>query len=504
MTNQATEALLHQAIQAHQRGAIDSAQQFYQQVLNIQPEHALARRNLGLIALQTGFYEEAAALLQSAIHLQSDIGNWHGELGQALRRCHRLQAAEQSFRQALAMPPVTAHAHYLLGDLLLDMHRMDEAISCFQQSLALDPRMTQVYAALAFLVSTGDYVFSQSEQQQLEDLLLDQSLADQQISALHFAKANLLHHQHDYDQAFMHFCTANEAKRRTHAPWERFDLQQQQSTLQQHQQMFTPNFFTTHQQRGSDSRQPVFIVGLLRTGTTMLERVLAAHPLMSARGELTDMRRIAQSRLPKRLNSHYPQCLLSTDDRILGSEAEWYLNRIRQHDVSTEIRIINKMPADFQLLGLMHMLFPNAAVIHTMREPIACLWSCFSRDVHARFSNDFSDLVGMYRIYRQYMALWNKCLPQRVFSVRYEQLVTDFQPVVSATLAHMKLQWDARILQFHQASDAVNTPSRMQVRKPVHRDAIASWKPYVRHLQPLLDGIAEVDAELGVYAADTG
>ena len=496
LNSSAIDQYLQRAISAHQQGDIEAAQPLYHAVLRRDPGHALSLRNLGLIALNTGHYDAAVELISRALQRQPEHGQWYGDLGQAQRRAGDVAAALASFQRAVNMRPVNPLHYHLLGELLLDLRRNDAGIQALQQALQLDPLITDAWASLAFLASTGDYRFSAGELQQLQDLLETPELSPAQRYPLHFAMANLAHAEGDFTRAFEHYDTANQLKRATHKDYERFDPEQEQVLLQQHEAMFTTDFLAHRTAWGQPSEQPVFIVGLLRTGSTLLERILSSHPDIEGRGELTDIRQIARSRLPQLAGGDYPQCLQQVDATMLRSVADWYLQRLNAAG-SSNPRIINKMPFDFQLLGLIHLMFPNAGIIHTVRDPVATLWSCFSRDVHARFSNDFSDLIAMYRLYRQYMRLWQALLPEQIHTLRYEALVADFKPVVSAALAHIGLSWHEQCRQFHRSAAKVDTPSRMQVRKPIYGDANAAWQPYAAFLQPLLDGVASIDDEFG-------
>jgi len=496
LNSSAIDQYLQRAISAHQQGDIEAAQPLYHAVLRREPGHALSLRNLGLIALSTGHYDAAVELISRALQRQPEHGQWYGDLGQAQRRAGDVAAALASFQRAVNMRPVNPLHYHLLGELLLDLHRNDAGIQALQQALQMEPLITDAWASLAFLASTGDYRFSAGELQQLQDLLEAPELSPAQGYPLHFAMANLAHAEGDFARAFEHYDTANQLKRSTHKDYERFDPEQEQVVLQQHEAMFTTDFLAHRTAWGQPSEQPVFIVGLLRTGSTLLERILCSHPDIAGRGELTDMRQIARSRLPQLAGADYPDCMQLADPSMLQSLADWYLQRLNAGGPSS-MRIINKMPFDFQLLGLIHLLFPNAKIIHTIRQPIATLWSCFTRDVHARFSNDFADLIATYRLYRQYMRLWQELFPQQIHSVRYEELVNDFKPVVSSTLEHLGLGWHEQCQHFHQQVDKVDTPSRMQVRKPIYRDANTAWEAYADQLAPLLDAIADIDVEFG-------
>ncbi|GAB4181980.1 MAG: sulfotransferase [Wenzhouxiangellaceae bacterium] len=479
-----------QAIHYHQQGNIRAAQPLYLQVLRQHPEHPQALRNLGLIALQTGHIDDAAQLYQRALRVKPDVADWQSELAQVYSRAGDAAAARQRLLNAIRLAPDNSLFHYLLGNLYSDMGRMEEAIDSYRTSLRLNPAQGRVYSNLAHLAATGDYQFSDAELTQLQRQSERRDLDDENRSHLHFALANVAHGRKDYAAAFPHFVTANQLKKQATAEWQRFKPAEQDEQLRQLQAVFTAEFIEQHRDYGIASEIPVFIVGMPRTGTTLVERILAGHPQVVGRGELMHIKTIARDSMRLETGTEFPECLRQISAASVSNLARQYISRITQRDQQA-LRIVDKMPTNYQLLGVIHLLFPNARIIHTTRDPMDTVWSCFSRNIAARFTNDLDDLVICYRQYRQYMDFWRQVLPLRMLDFSYEDLVEQFEQQARRLIGFLDLEWHDDCLRYDRQQAQIGTASKMQVRKPIYRSAVHAWQKYAEQLAPLREKMAE-------------
>lgn len=489
MTTQA----LQQAIRLHQQGDIKRAQPLYLQVLRQQPEQPQALRNLGLIALQTGHIDDAADLYRRAIKVMPNVASWHSELAQVYTRAGDAQAGRGALQTAIRLEPTNSIYHYLLGNLFSDLGQMENAISAYRRSLELNPAQARTYSNLAHLAATGDYQFSAKERSDLERLINQKPnqqtgqtpLGDEARSHLHFAMASLLHIEKQYDQAFIHYQQANQLKKAATAHWQRFKADEQLDITRRLETVFTPEFIAARRDHGISSEVPVFIVGMPRTGTTLVERILAGHPRVVGRGELMHIKTIARDSIRLRVGEgEFPEYLEKVSAEDLRTLARQYIYRIVGSDQQAA-RIVDKMPTNYQFLGIIYMLFPKARIIHTVRDPMDTLWSCYSRNISARFSNDFTDLKAMYALYRRNMAFWQERLPMAIHTVRYENLVADFDAEARRLIDFLDLPWDDACLRYDQQRAQIATASKMQVRKPIYKTAVHAWKKYEKHLQTL-------------------
>jgi len=250
---------------------------------------------------------------------------------------------------------------------------------------------------------------------------------------------------------------------------------------------FGAEFFARTDRAGSQSELPVFIVGMPRSGTTLVEQILASHPMVHGAGELDYMRRIMQT-LPERLGVQrpIPECAANIDTALAERIAEEHLQHLREHSASA-LRITDKTPSNFLRLGLIALLFPKARIIHCQRDPLDTCLSCyFLRFGQGQaFAYDLDDLGRYYRDCARLMEHWRRVLPSPLLEVPYEALVADQEGWSRRLIAFLGLDWDDRCLAFYRSERQVKTASVWQVRQPVYASSIGRWRRYAKHLGPL-------------------
>jgi hypothetical protein len=306
---------------------------------------------------------------------------------------------------------------------------------------------------------------------------------------LHFALAKAYEDLGRFDDAFAQLLAGNGLKRRLIAYDEAATLAQ----LDGVRDVFTPELIAARAGGGEPSRLPVFIVGMPRSGTTLVEQILASHPGVFGAGELRLFDQASgavRDRLPGTpAFSDLVRRMEHEDFRALG---RFYLAALERH-APDAARITDKMPSNFIFVGLIHLALPDAVIIHTERDPVDTCVSCFSKQFTEAQAHtyDLAELGRYYGRYRAVMAHWDRVLPPgRILDVRYEDVVDDVESAARRIVAHCGLAWDARCLDFHRTERSVQTASAAQVRKPIYRDSIARWRRYERFLGPLM-------AELG-------
>ena len=253
----------------------------------------------------------------------------------------------------------------------------------------------------------------------------------------------------------------------------------------------TPGYFERVRSFGVDSDVPVFVVGMPRSGTTLAEQILASHPCACGAGELHDIGQIV-IKLAEGLGGpeQYPNSLGRLDPAPVRALAEAYLDQLRQR-CGEAARVVDKMPLNYQHLGVIAALFPRARVVHCRRDPIDTCLSCYFQDF-ARplpFGPDLAHLGHHYREYERLMAHYTRVLPLPLFELRYEELTADQEAVSRRLLDFCGLDWDDRCLRFHETARTVNTSNALQVRQPLYRSSVGRWKRYEAHLAPLLEAL---------------
>ena len=546
------QRLFEQGVAAAGRGAGDEAVAWMQKAVALRPDFAAAQANLGLLlvtlrrhaeaeaplrvatrlmpreaglhnalgvaqeALQR--YADAEATYRTALELEPGLAEAHANLGNCLRRLGRPQDAEIHFLRAIELKPDFAVAHYNLGILLQDREEFERAIAQYRQALAWRPDYIEALNNLGSCLRVEGFVdearatfekilelrplqieahcnLAQFKTYQPDDPHIGQLLSQQhRLPSLPeegrvrywFTVGKMLEDVGRHDQSFAAYAEANRAKRAV-TPWdEAMHLDQQRRIIG----TFSRERIASHDvpARG-EGPTPIFIVGMPRSGTSLLEQVMATLPSVHGAGEITWLPEILHA-ASHEARVDFPESLAgrSTDDyQQLGRR---YIERLRKL-APHATHVVDKLPDNFQHIGLIHLMFPGARIVHSMRDPMDSCFSCFSRLFIANNLGYTYDLqtVGRYWVsYHELMQHWHAAMPAgRVLDVSYEVMVSNFENQARRLVDYLGLPWDERCLGFHQNRRIVKTASVAQVRKPIYKTSVARWKAYERHLGPLLE-----------------
>jgi tetratricopeptide (TPR) repeat protein len=468
-----------------EQGRLEPAIEAYRQALRIQPDFAAAHINLGIRLLERGQPDEAVASLRQGLKLQPNSVEAMVNLGNGLKEQGKPDEALAYYEQAVRLRPGLAEAQNNWAAALTDLGRFDEAIPHFQEALRLKPDYAQALYGLGELALEGRCHLTAGEKARLGELLGRDSLPLRDRFSLHFLAAGLLDRAGAYGQAFAHYERANELRRLYFQQrGVAFDTNRHRDKVEELIAVFDRDHFRQVESFGSESDLPVFIVGIPRSGTTLVEQILASHPQVYGAGERSDLTQIA-STLPR-----------SKDDRegwtgwispgASRSLAEQYLRRLS--DVGgAALRVTNKLPENYLELGLIFTLFPRARVIHCRRNALDVCVSCYTQNfIGLPFTTSLEDIGHYYCAYQKLMAHWRAVLPRPLLEVDYEHLVKDPEAESRRLIAFCGLEWDERCLEFHTNRRAVQTASRLQVRRPVYTDSIGRWRKYQPYLKPLI------------------
>jgi hypothetical protein len=291
-----------------------------------------------------------------------------------------------------------------------------------------------------------------------------------------------------YDEAFAEFARGNACTHRIHdRKQQAFHVAADCRSHGERNALFDREYFARMAPLGHPSELPVFIIGMPRSGTTLVEQILSSHPRFAGAGELLEMQ-YSRLDLPALLNvsEPYPACLMKLTRETAWGLAERYLQRLRRED-SHALRVSDKLPENYYQLGLIAVLFPRARIIHCQRDPRDTCVSCFCENFEGvRYSTSLENLGQYYVEYERLMAFWRKVLPNPLFEVQYEDLVDRQEAVSRDLVAFCGLDWDDRCLQFHETRRTVQTASNLQVRQPMYASSVGRWRRYEKHLEPLL------------------
>ena len=457
----------------------------YRRAVELKPNFAEAHNNLGLALRQEGKLEEAVTCYRRAIELAPSDAEAHYNLGHAWKAVGILAEAAACFRRAVELKPEFARAHGALGRALEKMGDLKEAEASYHSALRHDPRNAYAHLGLARILGGG---MTQEHLDAQRRLLAETGLLDADRALVHFGLAQVLDARGEYAEAAEHLQRANalelsESRRRGDA----FDPEAAEQFSSRMISVCTREFFDRLRGFGSESEVPVFVVGLPRSGTTLIEQVLGAHSQVFAAGEL----QLAGSTLA-RLGGQEGEVfekLAKLDKETARLLAAQYLEKLRALAPAAR-RIVDKMPHNYLYLGLLACLFPRAKFIHCRRDVRDVAVSCWMTHFKAiRWTNDPRHIVAQFRRYRRIMEHWRNVLPRALLEVDYEETVADLEGVARRLIAWCSLEWEPGCLEFHRDRRVVSTASAVQVRRPVYATSVGRWKNYAKPLAELLEAV---------------
>ena len=461
---------------------LDEAVACYRRALELKPDFAEAHYNLGVVLENRGKLDDAVASYRRALDLKPDYFAAHNNLGNTLRDQGKLDEAVACYRRALELQPDDAEAHYNLGNTLEEIGDLPGAEDCFRAALRQQPRFALAHHKLAEVLGGNLPENDLAAQRRLLD---DAELPDAQRLALHFGLAQVLDARGEYAAAAEHLNRGNAlqlAQWRTRG--QEYDPQAHELLAAQMIAVCTPEFFQRVRGFGLESELPVFVVGLPRSGTTLVEQILASHSQVFGAGEI----KLARDAIAALGGSgaEFIEGLRQLDRPTARRLALQHLEKLRACNREA-LRIVDKTLDNYLYLGLLASLFPRARLIHCRRDlrdvAVSCWMTHFSE---VRWANDQQHMASRFREYQRLMEHWRKVLPAPLLEVDYEETVADLEGAARKLVAWCGLAWEPSCLEFHQTQRPVRTASAVQVRRPVFSTSVGRWKHYQAALAPLL------------------
>jgi len=542
--------LLQAAYNHHQAGHLDAAVAGYRQVLQMDPRQPDANHFLGLIAHQSGQYEAAVQHISAAIKGNPRVAAFHYNLGLALQRLELWKQAEAAFRKAHKLEPDHAEAVSNLAQVLHKLGRLDDAVDAFQKALTLKPNhivalnnlglclqdkrdlddaieafrkaieldpeffeahnnlgnileelgfMDEAHAsflraieikpdfveAYRHLITSRKNTEYSDEIRAMEALLENPDLPESDKMHLNFGLAKAFEDLQDFNRSFTYVMEGNRLKRQSFE----YDTALDVEVVNRLKEAFDEAFFAGRPDWGSEDSTPIFIIGMPRSGTSLVEQILASHPDVFGAGELLDLTAVCRSfdKKGKRVFPETMSVLKPKDFKRLGAD---YVKRLRLHSVDA-FRITDKLPGNFLFAGMIKAILPNARVIHCQRDAVDTCVSIYKNYFLGEqpYAYDMAELGAYYRLYENLMEHWHKVLPGFIHDIRYEDLVSDPEPQIRGLLEACGLPFDEACLSFYKTKRPVRTVSVVQVRQPMYKDSVKLWKHYEEHLTPLLEAL---------------
>lgn len=461
-----------------------SAENCFKAVLNVNPDFPPALSGMGEVLRALDRPEEAVRHFERALQLDPNSDAYKG-LADALWESDELDRAVAVLRQHIVRYPEDAENHVRLAVMLASGGDLDGAVESCRAALRIRPGYPLALVELAQILRAK---LPAADRQQLENAF-QLPLPEPARAGLHFGLAQVADAQGEFGKAAEHVRQANELNAAFHRARDRgYDPDKFDRDIDKLIAVFGPEFFARTKGFGVSDDRPVFIVGMPRSGTTLVEQILACHSKVFGAGE----RRFAYQSLVllAQQRGHAAEPLRSMEGltpEMVRAAAEWHLEQLRQLDGGRSARAVDKMPENYMMLGWLAVQFPNAKVIHCRRDvrdvALSCWMTSFAR---ARWADDLTHIANRVRAYETVMRHWRKVLPMPIFELDYERLVVDLADECQKLVAWLGLEWEPGCLDFHRSERLVKTASVTQVRQPIYTRSVGRWKNYRAALEPFL------------------
>jgi tetratricopeptide (TPR) repeat protein len=451
-------------------------------VLERAPEYRAARQEYAFVLIEMHRYQEARQEVEQLLQAEPQSAALKTLYAASCVGLGEHERAIALYRELLVGSPEDAEAHLSIGHALKTLGQSEAAIASYHRAAECRPDFGDAYWSLANLKT---YRFTDAELTQLQAALAAPATRLADRYHLCFALGKALEDRGEFAESFRHYERGNEFKR----PECRYRAELIETNTQQQIKVCTAEFFASRKGWGNPSPEPIFIVGLPRSGSTLLEQILASHSQVEGTQELPDIQQFV-SRLrgfePESQEPRYPRVLASLSAEELRQLGDEYLANTRVYR-SGRAHFIDKMPNNFRHVGLMHLMLPNARIIDARREPMACCFSNF-KQLFANgqeFTYSIEDIARYYRTYLELMRHWDQVLPGRVLRVHHEDVVDDLEGSVRRLLKFCGLEFESQCVAFHETKRSVRTASSEQVRQAIYRDGLEQWKHFEPWLGPL-------------------
>jgi len=462
-------------------GKPGDALRFAEAAVRAEPRNAGYLINLGRLYLDFELIEEALPMIEKAFRIDPKLYQAPWAMGEFFHKAGKGLEAVRYLKQALAAAPPASRPsiEMLLADSLSAVERLDEAEALYR-ALSELPKHRQ--AALSHIANLRKNLPDAPIFQALQDELRKGASTPEDNCNLHLAIGRIYENARDYDRAFEHFGQSKSQLKSL------FDFGEFRSLVDSLIAGYQPSVLKRFEGYGDTSRLPVFVVGMPRSGTTLTEQIIAAHPKGGGVGEMRRISRMRHGLSDDKNPEHVFNRMQEGGPERCRDLASKYVSMLKFLSPDAK-RVVDKMPHNFVALGFIALFFPNARIIHCVRNPADNFISAFQNWMNPYHGYSYTpEAYALY--YREYLRLmrhWQSLIPERIFTLPYESLTADPETMARRLIEFVDLNWDPRCLRFHESGGMVKTFSRQQVRSPVHKGSVARWRNYERQLAPLID-----------------
>ena len=461
------------------------AYECFKKIVELDTENGDAWYQFGSTLYKLTHYDAALIAVRRAVNLISDNSDFYILLAQVNNKLERIEEAHKAYDIAFAFSPDNIEALFQRANIYASCGQKEEAKTLFEKILEIKPSRVHAFYKL---IRMKEFEGSEIETiQKLQGIIEGENLSSEERYIAYFGIAHLYDRIKKYDLAFENYTLGNKESR--HAPEKMHDYYD--GITENSIAGYSRETFEKLRAAANPSDRPVFIVGMMRSGTTLIEQVLSQHSQITAAGEVLKLAKIADSLIGIKSGAfQYPRDISMLSPEVLGSFAQDYLHFIEHLCPEQSKFVTDKLPFNFFHVGLIKVLFPNAKIIHCKRNPLdTCLsnyMQIFERELRA-LNGSLEELGHFYKLYQKLMKHWHEILPDQIYDVKYEEFTENPKEQTARLLSYLKLDWEDACLEYHKSSRSVKTASQWQVQQPIYRSSINRWKKYQQHLQPLIE-----------------
>jgi len=474
------EAYFNLGVAFHQTGKLGEALNSYERAISIKHAYPTAHNNLGLIALSQGQLDNALKSFEWAVAYGPEYAEAHNSLGAALQELKQFEKAKASFKKAVALNPQYAQGLHNLAILCEIINLPDEASEYYEKALAVEPNYAEAYRNQS---RTKKYKKNDPQIKQMQSIYSNDNLSISDKVHINFALAKVNEDLGNQKDFFKHLDEGSRLRKKQL----NYNINETEEFHSSLIRLFSEDQPKIKQlSLGPLDIRPIFIVGMPRSGTSLVEQIISSHHSVHGAGELNNFKNVVTPSL-KNYIGNITNTIIEDD---LLSIRKNYIKSLMDLNVSEKI-ITDKMPVNFRMIGLILTAIPEAKIIHLTRNPKATCWSNYKHYFANEngFTFDQEDLARFFILYQELMGFWHKSFPNKIHDISYERLTTHQEDETQKLLKYCELDWDNNCLNFHKNTRAVHTASASQVRQKMYQGSSDAWKKYEKFLQPLIMGL---------------
>jgi len=464
-------------------GSLDSAVDHFEWAVAFKPNYAEAHNNLGVAKRQQKKFNQAIKSFEKAIDIQPNYIQAHFNLGNTLHELGQLETAIKSFKKVIAIKPDYAEAHNNLGMTYQQLGQINDSINEYEKALASNPGYADVYYNLSYL---NKYTFNDPQITKMKSLLSDSKLSQSDRISLCFTLAKVNENLDNQDELFKYLNEANSLNKQEL----NYSLDRSQTLFSIVKEMFSSAYSDIEKSLSSEPStfKPIFIVGMPRSGSTLVEQIISSHHEVHGAGELPNLPDIIAPIAKNYVN----QSMNKIPEKAFVSIREQYLDVLSNLNTPESV-ITDKFPMNFLYIGFILTAFPGATIVHLKRDARATCWSIYKTNFNNTsigYSYNIDDLAGFYGLYKDLMDFWHQLFPGKIYDMCYEDLTINQEEETRKLLQYCELDWDENCLSFHKNKRAVKTASSIQVREKMYQGSSEAWKKHEAYLKPLIKALS--------------